>query len=72
MSDARRDVVAMGHFCEKHGPSVIFVTEQSELGNVTQLLARQAANALTNAESAAPSSTSSCAMCRSFADGASP
>lgn len=62
---ALRDVLALGHFCEKHGPSVIFVTERTS-SQVAERLMRASVAAL----AAAPTSSASCAMCRSFGDGA--
>lgn len=62
-STAHADVLCMGHFCEKHGPSVVFVTES--------VGARVAAHVESYAETAQTHSppTTSCAMCRSFIDG---
>lgn len=69
-STAHADVLCMGHFCEKHGPSVVFVTE-SVSERVAQHVAAYGAAATAAHTNTTTTSTTPCAMCRSFADGKS-
>jgi hypothetical protein len=64
-STAHADVLCMGHFCEKHGPSVVFVTECVGTRVAEHVAAYGAASSSGNKSA----TSSSCAMCRSFVDG---
>lgn len=61
MTAPPNDVLALGHFCEKHGPSVVFVCEAVTARHVPQQAPPSSASA---------PALSACAMCRSLGDGA--